>query len=344
MCLGMQRNFVRIALLILLALFAIGGERRYSLNSSQSIKLVPLPLDANDPERRKVGALTFLNGWELRSDNSDFGGISALSALGDNRFLAISDAGTLIGFTLANGKMERSFIAALPGAQGEQLDYRDRDSEGMAYDAASGHIWISYEARHAVRRLSPSLGRVDGVKRLPFTEGWKANGGVEAMTRLNDGRFVLLSETHQRADGSNSGYLYSGDPVERGARYISFGYRAPEGYRPTDATVLPDGRLLILNRRIGFPQGFSAKLAVLDPSEIQSGEVATPKVIASIAPPLLVDNMEGLAITLQNGRIIVWMVSDNNFTAFQRTILMKFALNLPNKKPEAETAPGFETL
>ena len=53
MCLGMQRNFVRIALLILLALFAIGGERRYSLNSSQSIKLVPLPLDANDPERRK---------------------------------------------------------------------------------------------------------------------------------------------------------------------------------------------------------------------------------------------------------------------------------------------------
>ena len=107
---------------------------------------------------------------------------------------------------------------------------------------------------------------------------------------------------------------------------------------------MPDGRLLILNRRIGFPQGFSAKLAVLDPSEIQSGEVATPKVIASIAPPLLVDNMEGLAITQQNGRIIVWMVSDNNFTAFQRTILMKFALNLPNKKPEAETAPGFETL
>ncbi|MFN3749162.1 MAG: esterase-like activity of phytase family protein [Sphingorhabdus sp.] len=340
----MQHQFIRIAILILLAIIAAGGERRYSLNNSQSIELIPLRLDASKPDRRKVGALTFLNGWELRSDNSDFGGISALTALGDNRFLAVSDAGTLIGFTLTNGKMERSFIAALPGAQGEQLDYRDRDSEGMAYDAASGHIWISYEARHAVRRLSPSLGRVDGVERLSFTEGWKANGGVEAMTRLNDGRFVLLSETHQRADGSNSGYLYSGDPVERGARYISFGYRAPEGYRPTDATVLPDGRLLILNRRIGFPQGFSAKLAVLDPSEIQSGEVATPKVIASIAPPLLVDNMEGLAITQQNGRIIVWMVSDNNFTAFQRTILMKFALNLPNKKPEAETAPGFETL
>ena len=54
--------------------------------------------------------------------------------------------------------------------------------------------------------------------------------------------------------------------------------------------------------------------------------------------------MEGLAVTQENGRIIVWMVSDNNFNALQRTILMKFALNLPNKKPEAETAPGFETL
>lgn len=340
----MQHKFVRIAVLILLAIIAAGGERRYSRNSSQSIELVPLRLDASKPDHRKVGALTFLNGWELRSNNSDFGGISALSALGDNRFLAVSDAGTLIGFTLANGKMERSFIAALPGAQGEQLDFRDRDSEGMAYDASSGHIWISYEARHAVRRLSPSLGRVDGVTRLPFTKDWRANGGVEAIARLNDGRFVLFSETHQRADGSNSAYIYSGDPVEQGVRYTSFGYRAPKGYRPTDATVLPDGRLLILNRRIAFPQGFSAKLAVLDPTEIQSGEVATPKVIARIAPPLLVDNMEGLSVTQENGRLIVWMASDNNFTALQRTILMKFALSLPNKKPEAETAPGFETL
>lgn len=340
----MPHSFTRIALLLMLLFAAVGGERRFSRNDSQTIELIPLPFDASDPARRKAGALTFLGAWELRSDNSDFGGLSALVALGANRFLAVSDAGTLIGFTLGRSRMERSFIAALPGSQGETRDYRDWDSEGMAYDPASGHIWISYEARHAVRRLSPSLGRIDGTKRLAYTDGWKANGGVEAMARLKDGRFILFSETHQRPDGSNSAYLYSGDPVEPGSQAVPFGYRAPGGYRPTDAAQLPDGRLLILNRRIGFPEGFSAKLAILDPAKIESGTAIAPKIIARLASPLLVDNMEGLAVTEENGRLIVWMVSDDNFTAFQRTILMKFALRLPNKKPEAETAPGFETL
>lgn len=341
----MRHRLPRILLLLLLLVAAVGGHRAYSRNHSQKIELVPLALDETDPERKKLGALTFLNAWELRSDNSDFGGISALVVTRENRFLAVSDAGTLIGFNLGQtNRMEDSFIAALPGAFGENIDYRDRDSEGMAYDPASGRIWISYEARHAVRRISPSLGRVDGINKLTFTSGWKANGGIEAITRLRDGRFVLFSETHKRADGSNSAYRYSGDPVERGSRATAFGYVAPEGYRPTDATSLPDGRLLILNRRISFPNGFTAKLAILDPAEIESGKAIAPKVIATLAPPLLVDNMEGLAITEEEGRIIVWIISDDNFTALQRTILMKFALNLRIKKPEAETAPGFETL
>ncbi len=341
----MRDRLPRLALLLLLMVVAVGGHRVYSRNYSQRIELVPLALDESDPERKKVGALTFLNAWELRSDNSDFGGISALAVLGTNRFLAASDAGALIGFTLGqSNRMEDSFIAALPGAYGDDADYRDRDSEGMTRDPSSGRIWVSYEARHAIRRFSPSLGRIDGTKRLTFTKGWKANGGVEAIARLRNGRFVLFSETHLRADGSNSAFLYSGDPVEPGSQVTLFGYRAPDGYRPTDATELPDGRLLILNRRIGLPQGFSAKLTILNPAEIETDVAIAPRTIATLKSPLLVDNMEGLAITEEPGRIIVWMISDDNFTAFQRTILMKFALDLPNKKPEAETAPGFETL
>ncbi len=341
----MRHRLPRILLLLLLMTASVGGHRVYKRNYSQQIEMVPLVLDESDRERTKVGALTFLNAWELRSDNSNFGGISALVVTNEKRFLAVSDAGTLIGFTLGHTKrMEDSFIADLPGAFGENIDYRDRDSEGMAYDPASGRIWISYEARHAIRRLSPSIGRIDGIKRLTFTNGWKANGGVEAIARLPDGRFVIFAETHQRPDGSNSAYLYSGDPIEAGSQATPFGYRAPKGYRPTDATTLPDGRLLILNRRIGLPDGFSAKLAILDPADIETDKAIALNVIATLASPLLVDNMEGLAITQEDGRIIVWIMSDDNFTALQRTILMKFALNLPNKKPEAETAPGFETL
>lgn len=335
---------LRLLPILLLALLSIGGHRAYWRNDSQTIAMVPLPLDAANPERRRVGALTYLGGWELRSDNSRFGGISGMVALPDGRFLALSDAGTLIGFTPGRaGKMADSFIAALPGVS-EDSDYRDFDSEGMTRDPDSGRIWISYEARHAIRRMPASLSRIDGVKRLAFAKNWRANGGVETLVRLADGRFLIISETHSRPDGSHSAYLFSGDPVETGSRVMPFGYRAPNGYRPTDAALLPDGRILILNRRIAFPDGFSAKLTLVDPAMIKEDAAVQPQRLAALAAPLLVDNMEALAVTQQDGRLIVWMLSDNNFSAMQRSLLLKFALTLPNKKPEAEPAPGFQTL
>jgi hypothetical protein len=67
-------------------------------------------------------------------------------------------------------------------------------------------------------------------------------------------------------------------------------------------------------------------------------------VLATLKSPLLVDNMEGLAITQENGRTVIWMISDNNFNIWQQTILMKFALTEEIKKPEADAAPGFESL
>jgi hypothetical protein len=340
---SMRSRLARIAVILLLAAVSIGGHRSYWRNDSQAIAAIPLELDPNNPELKKVGALTFLGAWELRSDNSDFGGISGVAIRPGNQFLAMSDAGTLIAFTFNGSRqLENSFIASLPGAA--DASYRDRDSEGMAYDPGSGRIWVSYEGNHAIRRFPAALNRADGIRRLEFGQGWKANGSTEAIVRLPDGRFIILIETHLRNDGSNSAFLFSGDPVEPGSSVTPFGYRAPEGYRPTDAAMLPDGRLLVLNRRVSFPNGFSAKLTVFDPADISKDVAVKPITIATLASPLLVDNMEALAVTEEAGQTVIWMLSDNNFTALQRTLLMKFALRLPKKKPEADTAPGFETL
>jgi hypothetical protein len=341
---NMLRRFSRLILILVLAALAVSGTRIIYKNTSQNIALRPLPLDASNPERRTVGALTFLGAWELGSNNQNFGGISGLLVLKDGRFLGVSDAGTLIGFGLTNDdKTDRPFIAALPGAFGKNIDFRDRDSEGLAYDPQSGRIWVSYEAKHAVRRFPPSMSRIDGLHKLPGTKAWYQNRGIEAITRLRDGRFILIAEDSEKGD--RPAYLYSGDPVEKGTSRLEFRYRAPAGYKATDATQLPDGRVLVLNRRIAVPDGFSAKLAILDPATISAGKVVKVKTIATLKSPLLVDNMEGITISQEDGRTIVWMISDNNFNIFQRTLLMKFALNLaPKKKPEADNAPGFDSL
>ncbi len=346
----MIRRLGPILLLLLLVILTVGGTRQIYRKAGQRIIFARLPLVQKGEAPAKVGEFTFLDAWELKSDNMDFGGFSALTALRDGRLLAVSDAGTMIGFGApGSANSDRNFIAPLPGAFGDDVSFRDRDSEALAYDRESGRVWISYEGNPAIRRLLPSFARIDGVARPAAIRAWKGNSGGEALARLTDGRFLLFSEGEDRADGSFDAIQFSGDPVDVTTRAFRFGYRPPGGYKPTDAVQLPDGRLLILNRHIGFPDGFSAKLTTLDPDAITEGKAIKGRVIATLASPLLVDNMEGLALTEERGRTIVWMISDNNFNIFQRTLLMKFALDGPEqptkKKPEAEIpAPGFDSL
>ena len=334
-----MNRLLRLSLISVLAVLAIGGARTTYKNTSQNIALTPLLLDESNPKRRTVGALTFLGAWELRSDNGDFGGISALVAMKDGRFLGVSDAGALIGFGMSGDvRADRPFIAALPGAFGKGVIFKDRDSEGIAYDAVSGRVWVSYEFKHAIRRFPASMSRVDGMIRPATMRGWPRNSGAETLVRLNDGRFLVFAEGGPD-DNIYPAIQFSGDPVETGTTQFPFRYRPSQGYRITDASQLPDGRLLLLERRIGFPEGFTAKLLILDHARITRDATVAGEVIAMLKPPLLVDNMEGLAITQEQGRTIVWLVSDNNFNAIQRTLLMKFTVNLPNKKPEALDAP-----
>ena len=152
------------------------------------------------------------------------------------------------------------------------------------------------------------------------------NVGSEAMLRLLDGRFVLFREERARSDGTIEALLFAGDPAVAGTSARPIRYRPPAGYRITDATTLPDGRLLFLNRRFGLPEAFTAKLTLAPkpgsgPIDLLSGEE-----IAHFELPLPVDNLEALSVTRENGRTVVWIASDDNLNPIQRTILLKLAL------------------
>ncbi len=341
----MKPRWRRFSAALLLAVLTVGGVRTIYPSASQNIALRPLPLDPAYPGPRRVGELIFLNAWELRSNNEDFGGFSALAALSDGRFVGVSDAGTLIGFGLnSDDRTDRPFIAPLPDSQGAAKNYEDRDSEGIAYDPDSGQFWVSYEAKHAIRRFSSSFARSTGIVRPREMQDWPSNQGAESIIRLTDGRFIVVAESLE--NNTHRALLFSGDPIESGTDIAQFTYRPPAGYRVTDGAQLPDGRLLVLNRRVGLPNGFAAKLALVDPAVVGKGKTVSGRVIATLAAPLLIDNMEGIAVTQRRDAIIIWLISDDNFSIFQRTLLMKFRLaeQAPKKKPEAVAAPGFESL
>ncbi len=338
-----------LILIAVIAIITVVGTRITRPNFDPTITLIPLELNPENPNQKKVGHLFFENAWELTSVNPNFGGISALNRLEDGRFIGVSDAGTLIGFGLnGDDTADRPFLAPLPGANGEKLTFRDKDSEAIAYDADSGRFWVAYEFRNAVRRFSRSFARTERFVKPPLMKNWSANSGAEAIVRLKDGRFIIFSEGYDLPDDSYGAILFSGDPTVDGSASASFGYYPPDGYKVTDAVQLPDGNLLILHRRISFPNGFTVKLTILDPEKIIAGESIKGQMIATLEPPLLVDNFEGITLSQENGKTIIWMISDNNFNIFQRTILMKFSLietyNNHKKKPDEDISPGFKSL
>ena len=313
-----------VAALILLTTFAPPALfSEPSLPAHAQLMFERVALNPEAPLARTAGRLTYLGGWAIRSNDRRFGGISAMRVEG-KRVLALSDSGLLFRFALpgrdARGPVS---IVGLPAGPGSALSKRDRDSEAMTVDG--DRVWVAFERQNAVWRYRDGFSRGDASAQPRAMAGWPANAGSEAIARLRDGRFLVFSEGRMRPDGTSEVLLFAGDPAVAGTTARALGYRAPAGYRITDAAVLPDGRLALLHRKFSLMEGVAAVLSVADPAPGADG-IIEGAVIAALAPPLTVDNMEALSVTRANGRTILWIASDDNFNGFQRTLLMAFAL------------------
>jgi hypothetical protein len=282
-----------------------------------------VPLREGAPQARRLGALTFIEGWWLRSNHPHFGGISAMHVNGRS-VLALSDGGMLMRFDVPTR------AARIPLAIGGLVEApgpgkKQRDSEAMVVH--EGRAWISFERENAVLRYHTANWRSDASAKPEEMRRWSVNSGSEAMVRLRDGRFLIFAEGFGLRDGTSEALLFRGDPAVPGTKVVRLNYRPPPGFRITDAAELPDGRLLFLNRHISIFQGFLAKLTVADPPDLRPGAVISGREIAHFQPPVTTDNYEALSIVQERGRTILWIASDDNFMGFQRTLLLKFALD-----------------
>jgi hypothetical protein len=222
------------------------------------------------------------------------------------------------------GSVSRARIGPLPDGPGGNGRKSDRDIESAIISGRSA--WIGFERRNAVWRYDRSSWRVEQWAAPAAMRRWPANRGAEAMVALADGRFLVFAEGRGK-DASSEALLFAGDPSRRGTRAERLRYAKPRGYRTTDAALLPDGRILVLNRRFAFLEGVSAKLSLLDPAALASGRTLRGAQLADFHRPINVDNMEALSVTRESGRTILWIASDDNYSPLQRTLLLKFALD-----------------
>jgi hypothetical protein len=232
--------------------------------------------------------------------------------------------------------VESARLGPLPSRPGKALARsRERDAEGVALlegTLAKGSVVISFEGDHRIDRFkigdeglsSATRGRIA----LPAaTKRMASNQGLEAVTVLrggsNKGSLVAIAERLADKSGYNAGWLWiKGRPR-------AFHLRNRDGFDVTDAAGLPDGSLLVLERRFRWTEGVKMRLRLVRRNELAPGERIDGETLLDAGLNNEIDNMEGLAVhTGAGGEIIVTMISDDNFNpALQRTVLLQFALD-----------------
>ena len=278
--------------------------------------------------------------WQLTSPNDDVGGYSALVQPVPGRLLALSDRGFYLDFAEPGAAVGAVRIG--PVLQDRALLKQNRDVESAAWDPASQQLWLALEGRNAVIRQQLDM-RPEALRVIPEWSLWGANTGPEAMVRLRDGRFVVLCECFTGWSESvvHPAFLYAGDP-SAGTAGQGFSFEGADGYRPTDMAELPDGRVLIVMRRLLWPAParFAAKLMLADPAQIVPGQPWQAVELADLSAPLPVDNFEALAIEPHgDGLITAWLMSDDNEAVSQRTLLWQLDFRLSDLPPK-QKAPG----
>lgn len=267
------------------------------------------------------GRLELTAAFELRSSDPRFGGLSALLVDGD-RLLTLSDRGRLWSATLRLDGTGR--LTGLGGWRVQELGEQGQppDSESLAR-LPSGRVVVGLEGSHAVAEFDPRQPRASMLPARPLPaplDGSPPNEGVEALVDLPDGWLLAISE------GRVNGGEHAAVAWAEGKRPVVLGYRAALGFAPTGADRL--GRtLLVLERRASVLGGLEARIVEVDLGTVSlaAGAVIQGRELARLdAAGGFGENYEGIAILRDpRGRLSVLVVSDDNFSALQRTLLLQ---------------------
>ncbi|MGC2856520.1 esterase-like activity of phytase family protein [Novispirillum sp. DQ9] len=276
----------------------------------------------------------------LSSAEPRFGGWSGL-ALDGSTLTAVSDRGYFLRLTLTPGGAQGLAVGEprfgiLPDADGAPLRGALRDAEEVLALPGGGLV-VSFEREHRLWLYPPAdkpfgapprpLPAPPGMADLPY------NGGVEALARLPDGRLLVLAE--DGADDAGTTAAWVGTPADDSLAEIAWSplrLKGSDGYKPTAAAPAANGDLLVLERAFSIPAGFTSRIRRipadrLAPGMIAPGAVLDGPVVVRLDRPPVNDNFEGMATTpLPDGSTRVLVMTDDNYSGLQRTLLLSLRL------------------
>jgi hypothetical protein len=309
----------------------------FSVDVPVSIEVNARPIPSFDPRDRsrvRFGSLEYRSGLVLTSRFRGFGGLSGLrlDSKGE-RFIAISDHGSWFTGRIVYQGREMTGLAdveAAPmlGPDGRTLAARGwYDSESIALDGPL--VYIGIERVNRLLRFDFSKGftrsRGEVVPLPPAARRLPHNKGLEALVVVPKGlplagTLIALSERGLDAQGDLIGFLIGGPTPGQ------FAIRRSNDFDISDAVLLPSGELLVLERKFSWVSGLGIRIRSIPLKSLAPGALVDgPAIFADLGHEI--DNMEGIDAHLTpEGDTVLTLVSDDNFSMLQRTLMLQFTL------------------
>jgi len=299
-------SVLRFAAAILLAAAIVNFAElyRYIPNRAElgprdvPVRFHPVRFDGGD-----FGGLAVAGAWTLTAPDPRLGGLSAIAVDGGG-LLALSDSGVVVRFPKPGKARPIARIDELPGGPGDARFKVNRDSESLARDDRGRGWWVGFENRNALWLFDSRFEQV--LARGRIGRGWPRTG-FEAMMQSH-GRMLLVPES--------GGKLLEAWPGD--SRWLPL----PAG-PVSDAAQLPDGSLLVVERRLRI-DGLHNRLVQVRRAGDRFVEVRSiPLGVGRF------DNVEGVAVEPRGGGALrLWLITDDGHQWPQRTLLL--ALDWPS--------------
>lgn len=300
----------------------------------------PIPyFGIGEANRDLFGKLEFLGGLELLARNRHVGGLSGLVVAEDGAsFIAVTDNGLWVSGEIRQDEAGRPLgiepvnVAPILGPDGTPLVLSGRgDTEAVTIDRSgeTPRLLVSAEGHHSIYAFGYPLDTSERAVSLSLPKAAKRlrhNKGLEAIAASSPdgplgGTIVAIAERGATFDDDMQGFLIGG--AEPG----SFTLTRHDDFDATDAAFLPDGDLLLLERRFNLRHGIGMRIRRIDADRLKPGAVIDGKMIMEAGFAHQIDNMEALAVhTSASGDTILTILSDDNRSILQRSLLLRFRL------------------
>ncbi|TGN82764.1 twin-arginine translocation pathway signal [Bradyrhizobium yuanmingense] len=301
--------------------------------------------EPRDRSRTRFGSLDFRSGLVLTSPYRGFGGLSGLRFLDakGERFLAISDQGGWFTGTIRYSGREMvglTDVEAAPvlGADGRPITEKRLwyDTESLARDG--NLVYVGLERVNQILRYDFAKGATGArgeviavppaLRKLPYNKGLeamvvvpKAQGPGKSQAQPLAGTLIAFSERGLDADGNLLAFLIGGSTPGQ------FSVRRSENFDISDAVLLPSGDLLILERKFSWFTGVNIRIRAIPLKSIAPSAVVDGLTLFAADLGHEIDNMEGIdAHVTADGETVLTLISDDNFSMLQRTLLLQFTL------------------